>query len=78
MASHDDIIKFSTLLALCVGISLATDEFPSQRPVTSFDVFFDLCLDKLLKQSWGWWFDDYDVTVMSSSNVLQNPENKIG
>ena len=33
-------------------------EFPTQRPVTrSFDVFFDLRLNKRLsKQSWGWWF----------------------
>ena len=31
---------------------------PAQRPVTrSFDVFFDLRLNKRLsKQSWGWWF----------------------
>ena len=34
--------KFSALLALCVGNSPVTGEFPSQRPVTrSFDVFFD-------------------------------------
>ena len=34
-------------------------EFPTQRPVTQrFDVFFDLCLNKLLsKQPWGWWFE---------------------
>ena len=34
-------------------------EFPPQRPVTrSFDVFFDLRLNKLLgKQWWGWWFE---------------------
>ena len=34
-------------------------EFPAQRPVTrSFDVFFDLHLNKRLsKQSWGWWFE---------------------
>ena len=34
-------------------------EFPPQRPVTrSFDVFFDLRLNKRLsKQSWGWWFE---------------------
>ena len=34
-----------------------TGEFPTQRPVTrSFDVFFDLHLNKRLsKQSWGWW-----------------------
>ena len=34
-------------------------EFPAQRPVTrSFDVFFNLSLNKRLsKQSWGWWFE---------------------
>ena len=34
-------------------------EFPTQRPVTrSFDVFFDLRLNKdLSKQPWGWWFE---------------------
>ena len=34
-------------------------EFPTQRPVTrSFDVYFDLCLNKRLsKQPWGWWFE---------------------
>ena len=33
-------------------------EFRAQRPVArSFDVFFDLHLNKRLsKQSWGWWF----------------------
>ena len=50
---------FSTLLAFCAGNSPVTGEFPAQRPVTrSFDVFFDLCLNKRLsKQSWGWWFE---------------------
>ena len=50
---------FSALLAFCVGNSPVTGEFPSQRPVTrSFDVFFDLRLNKRLsKQSWGWWFE---------------------
>ena len=34
---------FTALMALCVGNSPVTGEFPSQRPVTlSFDVFFDL------------------------------------
>ena len=48
---------FSASLALCVGNSPVTGEFPSQRPVTrSFDVFFDLCLNKRLsKQSRRWW-----------------------
>ena len=50
---------FSTLLALCVRNSSVTSEFPAQRPVTqSFDVFFDLHLNKRLsKQSWDWWFE---------------------
>ena len=50
---------FSALLALCAGNSPVTCEFPSQRPVTqSFDIFFDLRLNKRLsKQSWGWWFE---------------------
>ena len=55
---------FSALLAICVGNSLVSGEipageFPAQRPVTqSFDIFFDLRLNKWLnKQSWGWWFE---------------------
>ena len=47
---------FSMLLDLCAGNSPVTGEFPAQRPVTqSFEVFFDLHLNKQLsKQSWGW------------------------
>ena len=47
------------LLAICAGNSPVTGEFPAQRPVTrSFDVFFDLRLNKQLsKQRWGWWFE---------------------
>ena len=50
---------FSALLAICVGNSPVTGEFPAQRPVRRcFDVFFDLRLNKRLsKQSWGWWFE---------------------
>ena len=49
------IETFSALLALCAGQSLVTGEFTEQRPVTrSFDVFFDLRLNKRLsKPSWG-------------------------
>ena len=45
------------LLAFCAGNLPVPGEFRSQRPVTrSFDVFFDLCLNKQAsKQSWGWW-----------------------
>ena len=50
---------FSALLAICAGNSPVSGEFPAQRPVTrSFDVFFDLRLNKRLsKQWWGWWFE---------------------
>ena len=48
----------AALLAICAGNSPVPDEFSAQRPLTqSFDVFFDLRLNKRLrKQSWGWWF----------------------
>ena len=50
---------FSVLLALCSGNSQVNGEFPSERPVTqSFDVFFDLRLNKWLnKQLRHWWFE---------------------
>ena len=50
---------FSALLAICAANSPVDGEFPSQRPVTrSFDVFFDLRLNKRLsKQWWCWWFE---------------------
>ena len=50
---------FSASLAICAGNSLVSDEFPTQRPMTrSFDVFFDLRLNKRLsKHWWGWWFE---------------------
>ena len=47
---------FSALLAICaVNQSPVSGEFPAQRPVTrSFDVLFDLLLNKRLsKQSLG-------------------------
>ena len=61
---------FSALLAICAVNSLDTGEFPVQRPVTrSFDVFFDMRLDKRLSNN-GEAGDlrhhraHYDVTVM--------------
>ena len=46
-------------------------EFPAQRPVTrSFDVFFDLRLNKRLsKQSWGWWFETPSWSLWRHRNV---------
>ena len=61
---------FPALLAICAGNSPATGEFHAQRPVTqSFDVFFDLHLNKRLSKN-GEAGDlrrhraNYDVNVM--------------
>ena len=56
---------FSALQAICAWKSPALGKFPTQRPVTrSFDVFFDLRLNKRLsKQSWGWWFETPSHTL---------------
>ena len=63
---------FSALLALCAGHSPVTGEFSAQRPVTrSFDVFFDLRLNKgLCKQSWGWWFETPSRSLWRHFNDL--------
>ena len=47
-------------------------EFPTQRPVTrSFDVFFDLRLNKRLsKQSWGWWFETLSRPLWRQCNEM--------
>ena len=62
---------FSALLAICVGNSQVPGEFPTQRPVTrSFDVFFDLRLNKRLsKQWWGWWFETLSRPLWYHRNV---------
>ena len=60
---------FPALLAICAVNSPVPGEFPAQRTVTrSFDVFFDLCLNKRLsKQPWGWWFETLSgVPIMTS------------
>ena len=63
---------FSVVLAICAGNPPATGEFPAQRPVTqSFDVFFDLRLNKRLsKQSWGWWFETPSLSLWRHCNAL--------
>ena len=52
---------FSALLAIC-----------AQRPETrSFDVFFDLRLNKRLsKQSWGWWFGTLSCPLWRHCNDI--------
>ena len=66
---------FPALLAICVGNSPVTCEFPAQRPVTqSFDVLFDLRLNKRLsKQSRGWWFETPSHPLWRHSNGVHIP-----
>ena len=63
---------FSALLAICAGNWPVPGEFPTQRPVTrSFDVFFDLHLNKRMsKQWWGWWFETLSRPLWRHRNVL--------
>ena len=50
-------------------------EFPTQRPVRqSFDVFFDLRLNKRLsKQCWGWWFEMLSSPLWRHCNEITTP-----
>ena len=68
---------FSALLAICAGNSPVPGEFPTQRPVTrTFDVFFDLRLNKRLsKQSWGWWFETLSPPLWRHCNGQSNWSN---
>ena len=55
-SSNENIFRVAGHLC---GEFTVTSEFPTQRAVPrSFDIFFDLHLNKRLsKQSWGWWFE---------------------
>ena len=63
---------FSALLALSAGNSPVTGEYHSQRSVTrSFDVFFDLRLNKRSsKLSRRWWFETPWRSLWCHYNVL--------
>ena len=58
---------------LC-GECIGPGEFPAQRPVTrSFEVFFDLRLNKRLsKQSWGWWFETQSCSLWRQCNAVND------
>ena len=62
---------FSALLALCEGNSPVAGEFLAQRPVTrSWDVFFDLRLNKRLSRpSKRWWFQTQSRLLWRHSYV---------
>ena len=70
---HDDVIKwkhFPRYWPFVWGIHQSPVNSQTQRPVTpSFDVSFDLHLNKRLsKQSWGWWFETPSVPLWRHCN----------
>ena len=69
---HHQMETFSALLALCLGNSPVSGQFPAQKPVTRIsDVFFDLCPNKRLsKQPWGWWFETQSCSLWRHCNVM--------
>ena len=69
---------FYALLGLCAGNLPVIGEFPSQRPLTrSFDVFFDIRLNKRLsEQSWGWWFETPSRSFWRNCNVVLNEDTR--
>ena len=60
------------ILAIWAWNSPVPGEFLAQRPVTrSFDVFFDLRLNKRLsKQSSGWWFETLPCPLWRHCNCF--------
>ena len=64
---------FSVLLAFCAGNSPVAGKVPSHRPVArSFEVFFNLRLNKRLsKQRWGWWFETPSRSLWRHRNDIK-------
>ena len=71
---HDDITKWKHFPRYWLFVSgfHRSGEFHSQRPATqSFDVFFDLRLNKRFsKQSWGWWFETPSHSLWRHCNIF--------
>ena len=63
----------NALLAFCAGNSPVTGEFPVQSPVTrSFDVFFDLRLNRQLSKQWRrWWFETLPRLLLRHCNARE-------
>ena len=76
LSAHDDIIKwkhFPRDWPFVWEIHRGPVNFPHKWPVTrSFDVFFDLRLNKRLsKLSWGWWFEMLSRPLWRHCNGLR-------
>ena len=68
-SSNENIFRVTG--PLC-GEFTGPGEFSTQRPVMrSFDVFFDLRLNKRLsKQPWGWWFETPSWSLWRQCNDM--------
>ena len=75
LSRHDDVIKWKHFPRYWSFVGI-----PAQRPVTrSFDVFFDLRLNKRLsKQSRGWWFETPSRPLWRHRNVVPSHYQVIG
>ena len=75
-SSNENILRVTGLLC---GEFTGHRWIPAQMPVTrSFDVFFDLRLNKRLrKRSWGWWFETPWRSLWRHCNVEWPMKSKI-
>ena len=71
--SHDDVTKwkhFPRYWPFVRGIHQSPVNSPHKPVTRSFDVFFDLCLNKRLsKQSRGWWFETSSSSLWRHCNA---------
>ena len=74
MSSNENI--FGVTGSLCKEF---TGSGATQRPVTrSFDVFFDLRLNKRLsKHSWGWWFETLSWSLWRHHNETATSSHSV-
>ena len=77
---HDDVIKWKHFPRNWPFVWRIHRSFPAQRPVTrSFDVFFDLRLNKRLwKQSWGRWFETLSRPLWRRCNGKLDSKRRCG
>ena len=80
--THDDVIKWKHFLHYWPFVRETTGHWwiPSQRPVTwSFEVFFDLHLNKRFSKQFGlWWFETPSCSLWRHCNEVSSHEWAFG
>ena len=70
ISAHDDVIKWKHYWPFVGGIHRSPVNSPQRPLMRSFDVFFDLRMNKRLrKQSWCWWFETLSRPLWRHCNV---------